>query len=352
MSAEVKQFDAEQNTQAWLAERRKYMGSSDAPAAMGMSRYRSPVDVAVDKRQARTANHHPEPETPEQRRGHVLEPVVARLYEDETGRQLHETKSYVHAVHDWMAASPDRVVDSSLLVEIKTHNRWMRDQYGEQATDAVPEYEFVQVQHQMAVTGAERVDVAVLFGESQALLVLADMVADGGVSLDFAATVARQMEFGIWTVLRDDEFIADLIAAEREFWTRYVLGDEWPEDYRRMKPRSAVRKATAEEEAVAELLRQAWVAMKRSEKAYNALRETVEDAIRDAEGIETAVGRITWKRTADTTRTSTDWEALAVPLLADMPQDEIDKLVAENTNTTTREGTRRFTVPSIWKADL
>jgi len=136
MNAQAKILDAKQNTEEWLAERKKYIGSSDAPAALGMSRYKSPVDVAIDKRTARTSDQHPEPDTPAQHRGHVLEPVVASLFERQTGLQVSETPARVHPEHDWMAASCDRIVEGEdAILECKTHVCWTRDQYGEDGTD-------------------------------------------------------------------------------------------------------------------------------------------------------------------------------------------------------------------------
>jgi putative phage-type endonuclease len=357
MSTQLAVIEAPQNTEKWLRERRKYMGSSDAPAAFGMSRYRNPIDVAQDKRQARVSDEPPEPDTPQQHRGHVLEAVVAALYEERTGKTLCVAKSVVHPEHDWMAASPDRwVAGENVIVEIKTHNVWTKDQYGVPGTDEVPDYEFVQVQHQMAVTGAEQVNIAVLFGEPQALQILAEMV-DGGVSLELAARLAGQMEFRTFSVVRDDGFIGDLIAAEEEFWNRYVLGDEWPENIHAMEPRSGVRNATSQEELQAAKLREAWIEKERGDSRYESLKEWFKDAIADAEGIDTGEGVITWKKNKNTVVEVTDWEAAAKEIQEMLAREREDAPTLAmfrdlHTKPVVKTGARVFRVPAGWKKDL
>jgi len=355
MSAEAKMIEVPpQNTPEWLEWRKKYMGSSDAPAAFGMSRWCSPQEVAASKKSGTPAQE----ENDAMRRGHVLEEVVARLYSEATGKAVRTAHSEVHPEHEWMAASPDRaVVDDDpgdRLLECKTHTSWVRDQYGEAGSDEVTDYEFVQVQHQMAVTGAYWVDVAILFGENQSMQLLADMLDSGNVTIDFAVTMARQLfELVIYTVKRDEEFIASLIEAEKEFWERYVMGDEIPTDYKTIAPRSGIRKATTAEDSKVVDLKYAWLDNKRAGDAFDDLKGWFQDAIADAEGIDTREGAITWKKNKDTVNAVTDWRGLAEYLgqkLSD-PQ-EFDELVQEHTEDIVKPGPRVFRVPSSWKKEL
>lgn len=356
MSAATTFANKQQNTEEWLQERRKFMGSSDAPAALGMSRWCSPLEVAREKKTARTSEHHPQPETPEMRRGHVLEPVVACLYEKVTGRTVSTCPSAISNEHPFMAASPDRAINEGpddALLECKTHVIWTRDQYGEAGTDAVTDYEFIQVQHQMAVTGAKRVDVAILFGEGQALQILSEMLDSGNVALSFAMRMAEQMEFCIFPVHRDEDFIATLIEAEREFWTRYVEGDEIPEDYAKIAPRSGIRKATEDEEESAQKLKTAWILSKRAEPLFEDAKATMQDAIADAEGIDTREGVITWKKNKDTVKAVTNWEAIARYFGTEYcSPDGFDEIVKEHTEEVVKPGPRVFRVPASWKKEL
>jgi putative phage-type endonuclease len=359
MTAQPK-FSAKQNTPEWLRERGKYMGSSDAPAALGMSRWRDPVEVAREKKKTRTGDVHPQPETDAQRRGHVLEPVVARLYELATDAVLSECDSVVHPDHPWMAASPDRAVvndetdpAANILCEIKTHNIHTRRMYGEPGSEDITEYEYVQVQHQMAVTGCLRADLSVLFGDAQALQVLSDMV-ESGVDVETAARIAGQMEFCIFPIRRDDELIADLIEAEGEFWRRYVEGDEEPVDIKTIKPRTGIREGTAEEKRLSESLHDAWLQQHRGKEKFEHIKEALQDMIGEAEGIHTRVGAITWKKNKDTEKIVTDWQAVALALVEKhgTENDWLNALIEENTTTKTKRGPRVFRVPSVWENEL
>lgn len=355
MNAQLK--TAEMNAaerEVWLAERRKYMGASDAPAAMGMSRYRSPVEVALEKRRPRTSEEHQELETEQQRRGHMLEPVVAELYARQfISYKLLPTAHVVHPDIPWMAATPDRFIDGEpRLLECKTHSAWIADQYGDFGTDEVTDYEYVQVQHQMACTGAEVVDIAVLFAPEEAFGLLVRLIEDG-VEAGTVANYAASFDFRVFHVARDDAFIADLIEAEKEFWARYVEGDEIPADIRRCYPRETVREASKSEDAIALDLKNAWLDLKRAERDYKPIRAAIEDAIGEDSGLDTRYGKITWKRSKDTESTATNWEAVAVGMLdATKDQAAYDRLMKEHTATTISEGSRRFVVPSIWKKDL
>src|SRR4051812_9113749 len=67
-------------------DRRTYIGSADAGAILGVSPYRTALDVYLDKVDG------PQPVTPEKaaifKRGHRLEPYILDMLEDEHGYKL------------------------------------------------------------------------------------------------------------------------------------------------------------------------------------------------------------------------------------------------------------------------
>lgn len=338
----------QQNTPEWLEARRRYIGASDAPAILGLSQWSTPTDVALEKRGLATTE-----ENDAMRRGHLLESVVAELYARQTGRMLSRCNSVVHPEYSFIAASPDRIIDEETLLECKTHSARVRAKYGEPGTDQVSDYEFVQVQHQMACTGASSVEVAILFGDNEALRLLADMV-DHGVAVDVAANIAGgNMEFCVYHIPRDDSFInEDLIPALEEFWEEYVLGEKIPEDIRTMTPRNAMRIASSTENRSIEELKLMWIQLERSKISYETKRRDVEDYIGDAAGIETTSGIITWKKTNPKPKRVTDWEALARRCFECMTNDEAESLLEEFTRTEQEDGKRVFRVPAHWKKEL
>jgi putative phage-type endonuclease len=177
----------------WLALRRRGIGSSDAPAVVGVSPYRTPLEVWAEK----VGLAEPE-ENEAMRWGRLLEPVIAEEYSRAVGQQLWDPRAiYQHAEHAWMLATPDRLATPMaprIVIEIKTRAMWRQD-------DDLPAHYRVQVQHQLAVLGLDRATVVILVGGQRLF----------------------------WTdVERDDALIRDLTEQEREFWRRVELRDPPP----------------------------------------------------------------------------------------------------------------------------
>ena len=149
----------------WLQVRQQGIGSSDAAAAVGLSPYKSPLQLWAEKTgQAR----FPEPDPQDDRHpmywGTLLEPIVAAHYTRRTGRRVRRINAVLqHPQHPWMLANVDREVMGSSevqLLECKTAGL-----HGARLwQDGVPEYVQLQVMHQLAVTGKAACDVAVLIG--------------------------------------------------------------------------------------------------------------------------------------------------------------------------------------------
>lgn len=179
--------------QAWLEERRKGIGSSDAAIITGDSPWGSEYALAAEKRGLAEVEERGSPVLDYGRR---VESVVAEIYAEQTGRRLERVNvTRHHPRFPELFAHPDRrVVGEKRLVECKTAWRpW--------DPDDVPRHYQVQVQHQMACTGAEVTDVALL---------------------------AAFAEFRVYEVPRDEAVIAELVELELAWWARYVVGDEMP----------------------------------------------------------------------------------------------------------------------------
>lgn len=180
-----------ENRQQWLAARRTGIGSSDAAAICGMSPWQTAWELYLDKK-GELPDRDP---TPAMLWGLRLEPALADAYcAERKGVELAKLKDIVrHPLHHWMIANPDRVCDDGRLVELKTASSFVASEWGEPGTDQIPEVYLIQVQHQMAVTGADLCDVAALIGGQ---------------------------DFRIYTVPRSEKVIARLIEIEGDFWTK------------------------------------------------------------------------------------------------------------------------------------
>lgn len=139
-----------QGTEAWLAWRRDLkIGGSEASVIMGVNRYQT-VHELFQRKLAMI----PEVDLNEaMARGHRLEPTARVEFEFETGISV-QPACYVHSTHDWMAASLDGIsFDERVIVEIKCPGL---KTHSEALGGKVPVIYYPQLQHQLAVTNAEK----------------------------------------------------------------------------------------------------------------------------------------------------------------------------------------------------
>lgn len=169
------------------------VGGSDAAVIAGLSSFMTARELFHVKRgELDPASMESDPLI---RLGHGIEPVLAKLYTEETGRKVHNVNiTQEHPDLDWMIAHPDRriVADGvrrGLEIKMRVHG----EGWGPPGTDQIPDDVLLQVQHYMEVTGFDLWDVIVLIGGST---------------------------IRIYTVPRDREMGARLIDIEGEFMHR------------------------------------------------------------------------------------------------------------------------------------
>jgi putative phage-type endonuclease len=153
-------------TATQLQERRGFLGASDVPAVVGLSKYAGARDVWLGKALPLTSDAGEAAEW-----GHRLEQPIALKYCELAGLDpLDMRRGVTHAKPGapWARATPDREFDDRLL-ECKTAGeRAQRDWGATWGLDvpaepkALPLAYWVQVQWQMLVTEAWRTDVAAL----------------------------------------------------------------------------------------------------------------------------------------------------------------------------------------------
>jgi putative phage-type endonuclease len=175
----------------WLEERRKGIGGSDAAAIAGLSRYKTAMQVYLEK-----LGHLPEPEENEfMYWGKKLEEVVADEFSARTGLKIRRRNAILrHPQHLFMLANVDRVIvgkDEGL--ECKTTSAYRADEWKD---DEIPWEYALQCHHYMAVTGFSAWWIAVLIGGNK--------------------FVYKRIE-------RDDDIIQNLIKIESDFWNNHVL---------------------------------------------------------------------------------------------------------------------------------
>jgi len=141
-------------------ERQTGIGGSDAPAACGMSPWKTPYQLWCEKR-GETGDSQEDNEP--MFWGRTLEPVIRQRYADVTGKTVTIPKGIIrHPKYGWMIASLDGLTDDPGVLEIKT-SRTPTD-WGEPGTNEIPDVYMIQVQHYLTVTKLSVADVAVLIG--------------------------------------------------------------------------------------------------------------------------------------------------------------------------------------------
>jgi putative phage-type endonuclease len=153
-----------------LADRQKGLGGSDAAVALGLSPWKTALQLYLEK----TGELEPEDLSDNEavEWGVRNEPQIRQKYADVTGREVVLPKDTVfHPTLQWMFCHPDGLVlDGNRVFSAKTADVRVAERWGEPGSADVPESYYVQKQHEMivmsAVTGQPWVvaDLAVLIG--------------------------------------------------------------------------------------------------------------------------------------------------------------------------------------------
>lgn len=303
-----------------LEERYQGIGGSDAAAAVGLSPWKSPVQLWLEK----TRRVQPEDLSDNEavHFGSLLEDIVAQEYARRSGNRVQKwSQPYVHPEHTFMRCNVDRLVQKrDTILEAKTANAFTR------WDDGPPDHYRLQCHHMM-ITAKKRQSV------------LAALI--GGNSFEW------------WEIEWNDELADALIRKEAEFW-QHVLDDVPPEpqtaaDVVALYPvdDGNVVIATPElAEIHAELL-----AVRTEHKDLEARKTALEDKIKVFMGEHAAVvltedGKpiVSWKASRASERT--DWKTAASEMASKLGDQGQSILMA---HTRMVPGSRRF-LPKELKA--
>ena len=182
----------------WLRWRTKGIGGSDVSVIAGVNPFRSIFQLWLEK----TGQLEPEEtENDNTHFGNVLEPVVKREFSKRTGLKVRAKRALLQSEeYPFMLADLDGVIYENgkmNLFEAKTASAYKQEIWEK----GIPEEYVLQVQHYMAVTGAEKTYLAALVGGNR-----------------FYWKVVR----------RDEQKIAEIIALEKAFWEENVLAGKEP----------------------------------------------------------------------------------------------------------------------------
>ena len=222
--------------------RAKSLGGSDIGAILGFSRYRSAVDVWMEK----TGRVNNDADSLPLRFGSFAEEFVASEYARSTGFNLvNHPEALIHPNYDYMHGHIDRFIcekstiydESGSLIakrilECKTANPFTAHEWGDLGSDQVPMTYLTQCLWYMAITGIDQSDLAVLMGNA---------------------------DFRIYEIHRDLELEEMIISRAKEFWEEHVLKNIAPaaqreSDLKLLFPQSKPTKTVEADQRTCELL--------------------------------------------------------------------------------------------------
>ena len=229
------------HNQDFTRERTKYLGGSDIGAILGLSKYRSAVDVWMEK----TGKTFSQKDSLPLRFGQFAEDFVAREYALATGYALikHE-KAMIHPQYAYMRGHIDRLVveeggalinaqgQARRILECKTANPFAQSDWGEIGTDQVPLTYLVQCAWYMMLCNIDQTDLAVLFGNA---------------------------DFRIYAIQRDAELEQMIFERAIDFWENHIVKDLPPKavselDYQQLFRQSSPSKAVEADSETAQLI--------------------------------------------------------------------------------------------------
>ncbi|MCM1236939.1 MAG: YqaJ viral recombinase family protein [Ruminococcus flavefaciens] len=275
----------------WLKYRTQGIGGSDVSIIAGINPFKSVHELWREK----TGQAEPEQTDSEFAHfGTLLEPVVRKEFMARTGIKVRQKHMLLQSEeYPFMFADLDGVIHENgelAVFEAKTASAYKQEIWEE----GVPAPYILQVQHYMAVTGAERAYVAALVGGNH---------------------------FFHHVVERDGEMIGKIIAMEMHFWETYVVGGAEPVpdgseattayfNSRFSETNGEIIELPEEALSVCDEYEKLSQQLKELEKAKNAAGNRLKSYLKEAEAGTVGGRKVTWKQisksTVDTKRLKTE----------------------------------------------
>lgn len=187
---------SEMPREKWLELRRTGLGGSDAAVVVGLSPYRSTIELWADK-----TGRLPESEDNEaMRTGRDLEDYVARRFCEATSKRVRRRNAiFQHDEYDFITANVDReIIGENAGLECKTTSAFAKSDF---ENGEIPPYYYCQCCHYMNVMGYDKMYLAVL---------------------------VMGRAFYWYAIKRDENECAALLNAEIKFWNTHIIPDSRP----------------------------------------------------------------------------------------------------------------------------
>jgi len=282
--------------------RRKGLGGSDIAPILGLDHYRDGFTIWAEKK------GHAGPTLPptlSQKIGIELQSGLLAIYGFMTGHEVQEVdETFSLAEQPWMVFSPDGLcTDERRGVDAKVVSGQWCNEWGEDASD-IPYSVQLQAAWYMACLGYP--------------------------AWDIIALVAGHPR--IYSLTRDRELESMMVARAKEWWDRFIVGDErpsigggdgaarWLERTFPTHKRPDMRIATEQEIMLLEDYTRIRLLQKNCERQRDELESQLKFAVGAREGLAWSGGKFTWRKARDSK--ITDWQSLALGVLNQYVKEE------------------------------
>jgi putative phage-type endonuclease len=305
------------NNQDFTHNRLSFLGGSDIGPVLGVSKFRSAMDVWLEKTGKRISSK----DSFALRFGSFAEDFIAKEYSLATGESLAEyPEGLIHPSYSYCVGHIDRFVlghhgeplfdergslQAKKLLECKTTNYFSQGDWGEAGSDSIPLPYLCQCLWYLGITGLSEIDVAVLLGGS---------------------------DLRIYTITQDRELESLLFEKAAHFWTEHVQKDIPPPPQSLADCQVLFSKASSGKSIEANLESLALICRLRTlesqaqaeEEQIDQIKQTLMQTMADAE-VLTYLGKpiITWKAPKPSYRIDTKRLSLAHPELITQYQSPI-----------------------------
>lgn len=271
----------------FLKQRQKGIGGSDIGAILGISKWKTPLDIYNDKKneiQEQTENEY-------QYWGIALENVVMDRFErDNNIKLIRHPDIKASDDYDWAIANIDAITnDNKKILEVKTAGAYAKNEWGDELTDDVPLNYLAQVQWYLFVYKLKEAYLSALIGGNQ---------------------------YKQYNITRDDELIGMMVDKAKDFYNNHILKNIPPEpvnaqEVLKLYPQSVSNELLASDEYVSKIkeLKELKAQGKDIDKKIDELEFEIKNYLKENDTLISIDGKVlcTWKTQS---RTSVDTKAL------------------------------------------
>lgn len=270
--------------------RRKGIGGSDVAAICNLSKWKTPLDVYLNK--TLEGEGKEEAISKVQERGNILEPLLIEIFKKKFNKEVEIPKdTFFHPEYSFCLANIDGIIEGKEILEIKTSHFSRKNEFGEEGTDQIPLDYLLQVHHYLFVTGLEEATLAVIFEDEDFYDFLINLV--NFVGIEKTCDLSKDyLDLKIFKIKKSEILEKELIKREKNFW-EYVekrtppplVNEDYKNDFFLNSIKGKKYKATAEDLIILEEIQKQKTIIEEAEKKTDHFKNILIKNLKDSEEI-------------------------------------------------------------------